>query len=251
MPSEAQAGEPAAAAWDSFDSEAYLSHYYEECHPDDEKLAQLTAQAFAAHCADRPGSMALDVVDVGTGPNLFPLLCALPFAKSLTAWEYSKSNVAWLEAEVARSDVRPLWRHYWDVARGAAKAGEAVLPDLAPLTRIRQASIYDLPARNWDAATMFFCAESITSDPDEFRKACAAYARSVRPGGLLVAAFLARSSGYEVAGEAFPAVPISQETLMEAFAPIAGDVVVGPVGGTEEQTHSGYSGALFLTARAV
>lgn len=43
---------------------------------------------------------------------------------------------------------------------------------------VKQGSICDLPERTWDAATMFFCAESITEHQDEFEVASAAFARS-------------------------------------------------------------------------
>jgi hypothetical protein len=46
---------------------------------------------------------------------------------------------------------------------------------------VKQGSICDLPERTWDAATMFFCAESITEHQDEFEAACAAFARCVKP----------------------------------------------------------------------
>jgi hypothetical protein len=61
----------------------------------------------------------LDFVDVGTGPNLIPLFCALPRARSLTVWEYAESNVAWLKADLAGDAMRPQWRHFWGVTRRA------------------------------------------------------------------------------------------------------------------------------------
>ena len=78
------------------------------------------------------------------------------------------------------------------------------IPALRAKTALRQGSIFDLPQRAWDAATMFFCAESITGRQDEFEAACAAFARCVRPGGALIAAFLVRSAGYVVADRPFP-----------------------------------------------
>ena len=72
------------------------------------------------------------------------------------------------------------------------------------ISRIKRGSVFDLPKRRWDAATMFFCAESITEREDEFAAAVAAYAQCVKPGGALAAAFLVRSAGYEVSGHRFP-----------------------------------------------
>jgi hypothetical protein len=98
--------------WAEFDSEAYFQHYYGEPHPDDDRVISL---AVAAMKSAASLGAELDVVDFGTGPNLFPLFCALPRARSLTAWEYAESNVAWLETELSRPDTRSQWRHFWQV----------------------------------------------------------------------------------------------------------------------------------------
>src|SRR5262249_39314379 len=156
-----------------------------------------------------------------TGPNLFPLFCALPRARSLTAWEYAASNITWLEAELARRDMRSQWRHFWQVAREAYTPDFRLPEDPIPLPREKctttQGSVFDLPARRWGAATMFFCAESITESRGEFEAACASYARCVKPGGLLAAALLARSTGYAVNDSPYPALCLTVESTIEAF----------------------------------
>ena len=194
------------------------------------------------------------MVDVGTGPNLIPLFCALPRAQSLTAWEYTESNVAWLKAELRRNGMRPQWRHFWNTAR-KAYGSEYRLPDdpmpgLSAKTVVRQGSIFDLPERAFDVATMFFCAESITGRQDEFEAACAVFARCVKPGGTLAAAFLAHSAGYVVKGSLFPALPLSAESIVSVFAPHAGRLRTEAIGIIERQIRSGYSGVVFLTGIA-
>ena len=146
--------------WAQFDSEAYFQHYYGEPHADDDLVIRHAVEAMK-HAS--PIGAELDVVDVGTGPNLIPLFCALPRARSLTVWEYAQSNVTWLEAEMERADMRPQWQHFWSVTREAYRP-VCRLPDnptsaIRAKTVIRQGSIFDLPEREWDAATMFFCAE--------------------------------------------------------------------------------------------
>jgi hypothetical protein len=184
-------------AWARFDPEAYVAHYYGDPHPDDDDVVRRTSAALAA-----PGRDDLEIVDVGTGPNLFPLLAALPFARKLTVWEYAESNIAWLRRELARDALRAPWTHFWEVAAAAHGRAHGAVQDPAAALRARteivQGSIFDLPSRRWDAATMFFCAESITARQDEFERACEAFARAAKPGGVLAAAFLAGSRGYEV-----------------------------------------------------
>ena len=106
----------------------------------------------------------LDVVDVGTGPSLIPFFCALPRARPLTAWEYTEGNIAWLESELQRKEMRSQWRHFWNVTREAYLTDYRLPEDPMPLLRAKavltRGSIFDLPERTWDAATMFFCAES-------------------------------------------------------------------------------------------
>ena len=108
-------------SWDRFDSESYFQHYYGEPHPDDDQVIKLAVAALkkAGASAREP----LDVVDVGTGPNFIPLFAALPVAAHLTAWEYSKNNVDWLRAELAKSDMRSQWQHFWGVTRASLCAG--------------------------------------------------------------------------------------------------------------------------------
>lgn len=97
---------------------------------------------------------------------------------------------------------------------------------------------------------MFFCAESITERQDEFEAACAAYARCVKRGGTLAAAFLAHSAGYVVKESQFPALSLSAETIINVFARHADGLKAEAIGIVERQIRSGYSGLVFLTGNA-
>ena len=237
--------------WAQFDSEAYFQHYYGEPHPDDDLVIRYAVEAMKRA---PPIGAELDVVDVGTGPNLIPFFCALPRARRLTAWEYAESNVAWLQAEMRRDEMRPQWRHFWNVTREAYQPEFQLPEDPMPVMRaksvVRRGSIFDLPERTWDAATMFFCAESITERQDEFEAACAAYARCVKPGGALAAAFLVRSAGYVVADRPFPVLYLSADMIETLFARYADGVKAERIGIVEREIRSGYSGFVFLTGIA-
>ena len=238
-------------AWAKFDSEAYFQHYYGDPHPDDDRVIQC---AVAALKRAAPLGGDLDIVDIGTGPNLIPFFCALPRARSLTAWEYADSNVAWLNAELQRADLRSQWQHFWGVTR-TAYGQDWRLPDqpmraLRATCAVMRGSVFELPERRWDAATMFFCAESITEKYDEFVQAVAAFAKCVRPGGMLAAAFLVRSGGYEVSGRRFPVLHLSADAIETVFGMYADDATCDRIGIVEQEIRSGYSGFVFLTGRA-
>lgn len=238
--------ENAGYSWDLFDSEAYFQHYYGEPHVDDENVVRLASRAIADA---EPRDRALDIVDVGTGPNLFPLLCALPRARRITAFEYSRSNVAWLEEELKSDALRPQWQHFWQVvARTVDEVPADPLAGLREVTELRQGSIYDLPEAQWDLATMFFCAESITGSVEEFERACRRFAACVRPGGSLVAAFLVGTSDYEVSGRPFPILAVTPDQIRAVFEPLARRVETAEIGIVEREIRSGYAGMLFLTA---
>ena len=234
-----------------FDPETYLAHYYNEPHPDDDLVLKLTCEALKTAQPSRP----LDTVDVGTGPNLYPLFAALPRARTLTAWDYAKPNIDWLNNELAKDTMRPQWEHFWTVAREALgrrrrASGKSDLRTADEKTRPHQGSIFDLPKRNWDAATMFFCAEAVTNVQSEFDEACACFAKSVRPGGTLVAAFLVNSASYELDGVRSPIMTLSEGSLQATFKKVASNVATRPIGIVKEEVRSGYTGMVLLTAIA-
>jgi hypothetical protein len=243
------------ADWNAFDPEGYFQHYYGDPHPDDDALTYLAAQTLrSAASPSRP----LDIVDVGTGPSLIPLLAALPVASRLTAWEYSKPNLEWLANELTGQALRPQWQHFWQQVKAAHSLDRASaspilphdpLPPLVQRTRLLRGSIFDLPPHTFDAATMFFCAESITANAGEFLSAVSAFIGTVRPGGLIAAAFLAGSSGYEVSGRRYPAVAIDTGDIAACLVPRVEALELTPIGLSSSEIRSGYSGALFVTGR--
>lgn len=237
--------------WSQFDPEAYFEHYYGDPHPDDGRVTACAARALK--CA-LPRGDGLSIVDVGTGPNLIPFLSALPRAKSLTAWEYSQANLDWLRDELLRPQMRPQWQYFWQEVCGIYADNPEALPvdpnaGLRAKAELLQGSIFDLPAGRWDAASMFFCAESITERMDEFESACASFVQCVTPGGTLAAAFLVGSGGYEVAGRRFPAIRLSPSQIEAVFQRLCCYVEIEPIGVVDQEIRSGYSGALFLHAR--
>jgi SAM-dependent methyltransferase len=235
--------------WSKFDTDSYFGHYYNEAHPDDDALCRLATEALGRAA---PAGQPLDVIDVGTGPNLLPLLTALPRAGRLTAWEYAPTNIAWLKAELEGDAPRWQWQHYWRLVRETAEDGDRLaenpLEALRGKVDVHQGSIFDLPTAGWDAATMFFCAESMTQRQDEFDRACRCFAGAVRPGGTLVGAFLNRSDGYVVAGRDFPVLEVTPDSVLSAFGDMIDDVKIEMIGIVEEQIRSGYAGMILLTA---
>lgn len=237
--------------WAAFEPESYFEHYYADPHPDDDDLTRLAA-ATLMHAA--PDGDGLNIIDIGTGPSLIPFMCAAPRAASLTCWEFSQANVSWLREELSRSETRPQWLHFWSSVRAVYQGKKKLPADPGPLLQAKcefaQRSIFDLPERRWDAATMFFCAESITEKRPEFEAACASFAKCVKPGGTLAAAFLVRSSGYTVGQRRYPAIDLCASAIEDVFCGLTASAEVQQIGAAEHEVRSGYTGALFLRAQS-
>jgi hypothetical protein len=96
---------------------------------------------------------------------------------------------------------------------------------------------------------MFFCAESITSCPEEFDSAVSAFVATVRPGGCIAAAFLAGSTGYTVSNRRFPAVKLDTDEIAARLNAKLATLEITPIGLSLEEVRSGYTGAIFVSGR--
>jgi len=234
--------------WDSFDPITYRDSNYASPRREDLVLADLTAKAFRGE----PTGML--VSDVGTGSNLFPLICSLPQAKRQVAWEYGRQNVDWLNREVSRKTLDQIWSPF--VKTVAETYGDRELNDrkvqsmLRSKLSIRKSSVFELPRREFDASTMFFCAESITDRPTVFKEACHCWTKSVQKGGRLVGAFMENSEGYRVGDTTFPALSIRESDLSSAFNAMAKVELVERIPVGSQPIRPGYSGMLFFRGRA-
>lgn len=52
-------------------------------------------------------------IDVGTGTNLYPALLMLPWTEQILLADFSKSNVTWLQDQLADNDSSWPWSSFW------------------------------------------------------------------------------------------------------------------------------------------
>lgn len=233
----------ADVSWDGFDVEGYLEDNYSSLHDVDRTILR----ELSPYYAGIPAGSVERSLDVGTGPNLYPLMLASAASRRLEALDHSAANVAYLRRTV-RSGAGPAWDPFWALCRSL---NPALGTDLAAVLRrvsVRQASAFDLPVRSYGLASMFFVAESVTGDYDEFRQMCQRFAATVVPGGHLVAAFMAGMPGYCLSGQTLPAFPLDEYTLEVSMRPVTTDLRVWrlPADPTIPYQHDG---VLLLTAR--
>ena len=223
--------------WDNFDPEAYLFTNYTTIYPHDVYMLDLMVTLYRER---RPKY----VLEVGCGPNLFPVLAALPYVDGLQIVENGKHNLDYLASQFNALDGA------WARWTGMIQLIDPSLERFNFLTALRhkavvnQGSIYDLPAGKYDAASMHYVAESITDDPARFKDACCAFRKSIVQGGFYAASFMENSHGYRVGEIDYPAVPVSLEQVQEAMSPgiLSSSRLPVNAGGMRE----GYSGTIHI-----
>lgn len=187
--------------WDQFDSDAYFYDNYATLHDCDKEVFGYLLK-FWDSCKDVKSH-----IDVGTGTNLYPLIVASHFAGSVTAWEFGKNNCHWLSKSLAEVPLNNAWYYYTDRLQKfvANKKPQLSLNECV----VKNESIFELPSKNWDAATMFFCAESITNDATEFLAAMDKFFECIKPRGYFFCVFMEGSEGYRVSEKNFPAYNVN------------------------------------------
>jgi hypothetical protein len=231
--------------WDEFDSSAYLRDNYLALRDDDRQIVEMVRDFFAETAFDVP----LKGVDVGSGTNIYPALAMLPWCDHLDLCEFSVQNVEWLNNEIR--SYSSSWDPFWDVLnqqpayQGVDNPREALLKR----AQVWQESVFALPDNTWDIGTMFFVAESISSQTAEFELAVHKFVSALRPGAPFAAAFMENSTGYDVGQHRFPAVSIELHDVRECLAGRSAHLAVDRIGPGNDPLREGYSGMILARGR--
>jgi hypothetical protein len=236
--------------WDDFDSQWYYDHNYKVLRDDDRQILETVRDFFAKTYLTSPECHGHGL-DVGSGTNLYPALSMLPFCDKITLCEYSASNVSWLEDEIQGN--LPSWGSFWNLLARKSPYSSIASPwkMLANKTHVEKGSIFDLPKSAWDIGTMFFAAESISSEPAEFEAAMDSFVQSLRSGAPFAAAFMEGSRGYDVGTYWFPAVDVSVNDIEGSLRGKAKDVRTYRIGLTDKPLRAGYGGMILATGKVM
>ena len=231
-------------AWDRFDTGGYVADNYATVHPLDRDIIA----ALSPHYAAIPAGSLASSLDVGTGPNLYPLMLAAAASRRLEALDCSTPNLRYLR-RVCEEGAGPSWRRFWSLCRAH---NPALPPDADEVLRrvtVRRGDAFALTPRRHDLVSMFFVAESVTGVAAEFEQLCRSFAGAAVPGGHLVAAFMAGMPSYELGGECLPSYPVDESAVRAALHGHADDLRLRrlPPDATLPYEHDG---VLLLTARA-
>lgn len=231
--------------WNRWPVSTYLAENYRDYHMCDD--AVITHHS-AFYRGLAPDSLRR-TVEIGAGPNLYPLLLASAAAQRIDAVDRSTSGLSYLQHQLDRGPDL-IWDPYWQRCR-------ALNPTLPPtmeqaFTRIRvvRGNAFALAGSGYNLASMHFVAESVTEDADEFKDFCAAFVATVEHGGYLVAAFMENMGRYQLGdGSQWPGIPIDADAIHQAFAPLTEELQVSRIDADPGLPEYGYTGMVLLHAR--
>lgn len=230
--------------WDSWPIGTYLAENYRELHAcDDAVIAHHSAvlRDIAANSMAR-------AVEIGAGPNLYPLFLVSGAARRIDAVDRSAAGIGYLRAQIAhRPDAS--WYPYWRRCRELNPSLPASAEQALRKVRATRGDAFAGTGPGYDLAGMHFVAESVTEDPAEFAAFCRAFAGSVRPGGLLLAAFMENMGRYRLGdGSSWPGFPVDVAAVRRAFAPITTRLEVTRIDEDPGLPEYGYTGMVLLRA---
>jgi len=214
--------------WSDFDAGEYWNLNYASILPEDAQIIACASKFLIEACG--PPSGLKRAVDVGAGTNLYPSLLMIPWAEHIVFTEHASDNIGWLSQHLADAPGEWPWQRFWDLVADLPGYGAVDNPRrrLAAVHEIRTLSIFDLPPRTWDLGSMFFVADGMTADEEEFESAVRAFLRALVPGSPFLMAFMEGSTGYVVHGTQFPSVKITERSLDALLAglPVTGTSVL-------------------------
>ncbi len=237
-----------SVAWSDFDANEYWKINFATVLPEDAEIIEYASKFLIAAC-ETPGHFRT-AVDVGAGTNLYPGLLMLPWVERIVFTEYAPDNIRWLSENLADGSAEWQWQPFWELV--ARQPGYQDIEEprrrLAAVHEVRTLSIFDLPPRTWDLGSMFFVADGITENQEEFETAVRTFLGALVPGSPFLMAFMEGSTGYDVRGIRFPSVRLtlpSLEALLARF-PVTGASVLR-TDNSIRRLRPGYDAMLLVT----
>jgi MFS family permease len=232
------------ADWDRWPVQDYLAENYRELHPCDADVIRHHS-AFYRQLA--PGSINRSL-EFGAGPNLYPLMLPAAASRRIHAVESSAANIAYLTGQLTDGPDES-WQAFYTLCRDLDPALPPTLTEALSRVRIEHADVRDLPEGTYDLASMHFVAESITEDFEEFASICRTFIHSVRPGGLLVAAFMENMPRYRLGdGPFWPGCPVDGDAVRRVFRPYSAYLDVSRLDSDPTLPDYGDTGIVLLEA---
>jgi hypothetical protein len=231
--------------WDGWPVPIYLAENYRDLHASDDAVI---AHHSALYRDLAPGSLSR-TVEIGAGPNLYPLFLASGAAQRIDAVDRSAAGLNYLRHQLA-SGPDASWDPYWRRCRTLNPTLPTTINVALSRVNVVPGDAFALAGSGYDLASMNFVAESVTEDPNEFSTFCSAFAASVKPGGHLVAAFMENMDRYQLGdGSRWPGTPVDAAAITRAFTPLTDELQVSRIDTDPGLPDYGYTGMVLMRAR--
>lgn len=231
--------------WNRWPVSTYLAENYQDYHVSDDAVITHHSALYR----DLAPESLRRTVEVGAGPNLYPLLLASGAARRIDAIDRSPAGLNYLHHQITHgSDA--IWHPYWQRCCSLNPTLPATMERALAKVRVVHADAFGLTGSGYALASMHFVAESVTEDADEFREFCTAFASTVEHGGYLVAAFMENMGRYQLGdGSQWPGIPVDVDALQQVFAPLTEELQISRIDADPDLPDYGYTGMVFLRAR--
>ena len=221
--------------WESFGQQEYVEKNYDEALQADKIILGQLADFFAT--APTGGQH----IEIGSGPNLYPLMAAAKHRDRIVVTDIATSNLAYIKSEIdsGLSELWKRWHSRLQQLQGGYDTDSEMVSRLRDVCAYEQVSVLDLPEGCYDSCSMMFVAESMTSDFDEFSCALQRSVRCLRPGGSFAVALMLNSQGYNAGEAVFPAVPVTADDAKTIIDPEASGVSYREIDFNVREGHEG------------
>lgn len=242
--------------WDDFNPVEYFKFNYVELRDDDREIVEIVRDFLSRELATTPLPANARGIDVGTGANLYPALTMLPFCAEVILYEHSEANVQWLRDQTKNGvpSWGEAWSQFWNLLtkRAQYRELEDAVKQLADPERVRvvKGDVLERSALGqFDIGTMFFVAESITGEPDEFLEAMDHFFSMLKPDALFAMAFMEHSQGYQVGAQKFPATDIGEQDVWNCLRAHASDFSLHRLSAEDKPLREHYTGMFVAHGR--
>jgi hypothetical protein len=210
--------------WAQFDPAAYLDEYYGDIGSENLALLRFLAETYRG--LPKGGRL----LDFGGGPTIYPLISAVNRVDEIHFSDFLDTNLEevrrWISADPTAFDWDAFIRKAIELETGAPccdaeverRAGEI----RERVTRLMRCDASRTPPIDcssglYDIVLTNFCAESATSDRQQWLAYATNIVSMVKPGGFLVMTALKGATRYSVGSQSFPAVDITEQDLVKLF----------------------------------
>jgi hypothetical protein len=240
--------------WNDFDPREYeYRNYGKQILHEDAEIIKNAIQGLEQMDLKR-GSLKR-VMDIGTGPNLYPTMLLTPYISwdaKIELIEYAKPNLKYLRTVKETGNNKDWIKFEKLMTEMGGEKYKGSINKLLSISEIKEGNIFRLPKNTYDAVVSFFVTESITDDREKFKESLLSLINSLKPGGIIVAAHMVNSREY-FAGEntRFPATNLSVNEIEEAYKGLA-DISLSLIGHTGfKPARKGYKGMALIIGRKI